>query len=193
MIDSFAHLGQTTHSSPVRQAFSVLADTRRSAAFAALFLPLVLAAGPGTAQEQSRYTVSPDGTEVTDSRTQQVWRRCAEGQTWDGSTCAGIATTFTHEQALAHASTQIGWRLPNVKELASLVDRSRNNPAIDTTAFPATSSTWFWTSSPWVQVHQSDVAWIVDFSNGKVAGYGRYDEYRDSVVRVRLVRVAAGR
>jgi len=44
------------------------------------------------------------------------------GQTWAnaGSSCTGTASTYTHEQAPAYAKTQTGWRLPNVKELASL-------------------------------------------------------------------------
>lgn len=34
-----------------------------------------------------------DGT-VTDTRHGLIWKRCAEGQTWDGSTCTGDAVTY---------------------------------------------------------------------------------------------------
>ncbi|MCX8521150.1 MAG: DUF1566 domain-containing protein, partial [Rhodoferax sp.] len=66
-----------------------------------------------------------NGAEVTDRRTGLVWARCSLGQSWNGSTCTGTASTHTHEQALAQAQTAnvggaSGWRLPNVKELASL-------------------------------------------------------------------------
>jgi len=107
----------------------------------------VMAATSAQAQPP-RYTASADGQEVTDSQTGLIWRRCAEGMNWDGSTCAGAATPFTHEAALQRATAQAAssgkaWRLPNVKELSSIVDKSRSYPAIDPTAFPATPSSLF--------------------------------------------------
>ena len=135
----------------------------------------------GSAQAQSRYTVASSGTEVTDTKTGLTWQRCSAGQSWDGRTCAGSATTYTHEQALAYAKKQTGWRLPTVKELSSLADKGHSNPAIDTTAFPATASDGYWTSSP--LVGYPDLAWGVLFDVGSVGYYGRYD-----AGYVRLVR-----
>jgi Protein of unknown function (DUF1566) len=132
-------------------------------------------------QAQTRFSYSSDGTEVTDGKTGLIWRRCSEGQTWSGTTCTGSASSFTHEGALAHAKTQTGWRLPNVKELTSLVDRSRSDPSINVAAFPATPSDWYWTSSP--LVGDSSGAWFVYFSYGGVNGNSRYGSSR-----VRLVR-----
>ena len=128
------------------------------------------------------YTLSPDGTEVTDSKTGLTWRRCSEGQAWSGTTCTGTALAYTHEQALARAQTQTGWRLPDVKELASLADRSPGNPAIDPTVFPGAVSSWYWSSSPFAGISSS--AWVVNFANGLVSYYSRslYQSY------VRLVR-----
>ena len=134
------------------------------------------------------YVISADGSEVTDQKTGLIWRRCAEGMIWDGATCAGTAGTFTHEAGLARAASQAGstgiaWRLPNVRELASIADKSRSNPAIDPTAFPATPSFWFWSSSPYVGLSFS--AWFVDFSDGVVNVSG----LRFNVsLHVRLVR-----
>ncbi len=137
--------------------------------------------GAGPAQAQARYSTSSDGSEVTDTQTGLVWRRCSQGQSWSGTTCTGTASTHTHEQALALAKTQTGWRLPNVKELSSLVDASRTNPSIDTTAFPNTPSDWFWSSTPYAG--NSSNAWFVYFYIGVVS----YD-YRDYGFHVRLVR-----
>ena len=76
-----------------------------------------------------------------------------------------------------------GWRLPNVKELASLADKGCPSPTIDGTAFPATPSSWFWSSSP--SVGGSNVAWVVSFYDG-----GVYGGIRDIDNHVRLVRAS---
>lgn len=136
-----------------------------------LLLSAVCVVTNAPVQAQSRFSYSTDASEVTDSQTGLVWRRCSEGMTWSGGTCTGVATTFSHEAALAHAKTQTGWRLPNVKELESIVDMSRMKPAIDPTAFPATSSGWYWSSSP--MVGDSRNAWVVGFDYGKVFGGAR--------------------
>jgi hypothetical protein len=39
------------------------------------------------------------------------------------------------------------WRVPNVKELSSLLTFGRSNPAIDTTAFPSTPNSYQWSST----------------------------------------------
>lgn len=117
------------------------------------------------------YTISTDGSEVTDTKTGLIWRRCAEGMTWSGVTCVGTASTYTHNAALQRATTQagsVGWRLPNIKELSSIVDRSLTNPAIDRTTFPATPSNLFWSASPFVSTPSS--AEVVDFGVGVVGG-----------------------
>lgn len=134
-----------------------------------------------TAQAQARYSYSADGSEVTDSKTGLIWRRCSEGQSWSAGTCSGTAATYTHEQALAQAKAQTGWRLPNVKELSSITDKTRSNPAIDVTAFPATPSNYYWSASPYAG--DAANAWFVYFGVGYVVNFNRYGSYQ-----VRLVR-----
>ncbi len=146
---------------------------------------LVLVAGltsVGQAQAQARYTYSSSGAEVTDVLAGLVWRRCSEGQVWSAGICAGTPSTFTHEQALAYAKTQTAWRIPNVKELSSLVDTSRFDPAIDGNAFPLTTGGLYWSSSP--DVRLPSLAWAVDFGLGGVVSTNRYSP----TVLLRLVR-----
>jgi hypothetical protein len=126
----------------------------------------------GLAQAQtSRYTYAADGSEVTDSRTGLIWQRCGVGQRWTGVTCEGSAELYTHEQALTLAQAQVNWRLPNVKELASIVDRRLNNPAIDPAVFPNTPPEWYWSSTP--LVGNPSIAWVVFFGSGVVDFSGR--------------------
>jgi len=82
---------------------------------------------PATAPA-SRFTDNGDGT-VTDKTTGLQWQRCSQGQTWSGGTCAGTATGHTWQAALqlADVATYAGrsdWRLPNIKELASIVEQA---------------------------------------------------------------------
>ena len=61
------------------------------------------------------------------------------------------------------------WRLPNLNELRSIVDRSKSNPAIDST-FKNVVSYYYWSSS--TVVGYEDGAWGVYFDYG-------YDDWDD--------------
>jgi Protein of unknown function (DUF1566) len=157
-----------------------MASSKHELMNSALALVLGCAALSG-AEAQVRFELTPDGLEVKDHRTGLTWRRCSEGQVLEGSNCSGFGTVFTHEQALSHARSQTGWRLPNVKELASLVDYAYRAPAIDRATFPATPAGPAWTSSPYAL---PDVSLAVDFARGGVS----FEDRRTSVYHVRLVR-----
>ena len=153
---------------------------------AALVFTCLLGLMPCAATAQP-FVVSADGLEVTDSATGLIWRRCAEGMVFSLGACTGTASTFTHELALTRARTEavatgVAWRLPNVKELSSIADKSLSNPAIDATAFPATPANAFWSSSP--LVGQSVMAWFVSFVDGLVS----VGALRSTTLYVRLVR-----
>jgi hypothetical protein len=134
---------------------------------------------PGV-QAANRYTVSADGQEVKDNKTQLIWQRCPWGMTWSVNLCVGTAYPYTHEEALSYTNGKV-WRLPNVKELASIVDRNYGNPAIDTLMFPATPSSIFWSSSPYPG--EGNNAWYVDFFQGKISISGRSNSSLIRLVR----------
>ena len=136
---------------------------------------------------------APDGDfeEVTDTEIRQistglVWQRCALGQTWGNNSCEGDATKFTWSQALeaawqANDENRQGWRLPNLKELATLTERACVRPAIPTAYFPQTPSDDFWTSTP--SVSDPLRAWVVAFFNASHS-----IKAKDRAIYVRLVR-----
>jgi hypothetical protein len=108
-----------------------------------------------------------DGT-ATDVTLGLVWMRCSLGQVWIDETCSGDASELTWQQALqaAHGyiyAEQLGWRVPNMKELASLTERSCVRPAINEFFFPNTSSDDYWTSTP--SVVDPERAWVIAFFN----------------------------
>ena len=91
-----------------------------------------------------------------------VWKRCAEGQTWDGTTCTGSAARYNWAHAMmrvdavnsgADGTQNAGandWRLPNIKELHSIYELGCYDPEVNLNQFPATPSWIFWSSSPLV-------------------------------------------
>lgn len=156
------------------------------AAFLTPYFMCLFGIFPGSVFAQP-YTISNDGNEVTDQATGLVWRRCPEGLM--GSTCAtGTPSVFTHQEALQHAtsvsSPSVTWRLPNIKELASIVDIGRIIPAIDNNVFPATPVSNFWSSTPFVT--NGAVVWIVNFNDGYITGGGRTFSYHVRLVRTGL-------
>jgi hypothetical protein len=140
----------------------------------------------------SQYTLSQDGTEVTDTKTGLIWQRCALGMSWDGTTCGGTATSHTWEDALAQAAsvatnTSVAWRLPNKKELISLVETACVGQAINETLFPATPGV-IWSSSTLNNfnndANRSNFALYVYFTYDGMGG----DTDKFDTLSVRLVR-----
>ena len=115
-------------------------------------------------------TDNGNGT-VTDSKTGLIWQQGEPGvKTWGNaiSYCEGISL-----------GGQNDWRLPNIKELESLTDDARYNPAIDRTYFPGAIASYYWSSTTYA--YYPSLAWLVNFSNGNVHGY--YDRYYNMYVR----------
>jgi hypothetical protein len=82
-----------------------------------------------------------------------------------------------------------GWRLPWVKELATIVDDTAERPAIDSSAFPGTPgagsgmaiSGSFWTST--LSANFSTAGLLVDFGQGGIGDDGVQYTYRVRCVR----------
>lgn len=142
---------------------------------------------PHTAPD-SRYQVLGNGSEVLDKQTNLIWQRCSIGQTWNSTTCEGSSTTHTWANALklihdkvANKELGTGYRLPNIKELQSLVEEACYSPSINSTFFPNTPNDNFWSSSP--HAYYDYYAWYVNFHNGYSSNYYKYSNYYVRVVR----------
>ncbi len=141
--------------------------------------------GVATVNPDAIYAVHGNGT-VTDTRTNLMWKQCLEGQ--NEANCTGSPTTMNWVSALAQAeaSTFAGysdWRLPNEKELRSLVEECRQSPAINDAIFlNMPSNSYAWSSSPSVGGGAVS-SLLVNFSTGN-ATHG----VRTAPASVRLVR-----
>lgn len=112
-----------------------------------------------TAQAE-RFIDHQDGT-VTDSKTGLMWSKCSVGQTYSSGECVGLsqskgwAESLQYIQSLNGAGGQAGyadWRMPNIDELATIVEYQCFDPAVNLSVFPATPSKTYWSSTPDPQV-----------------------------------------
>ncbi|GAH49924.1 unnamed protein product, partial [marine sediment metagenome] len=89
---------------------------------------------------------SGENTLTKDLATGLMWP--ADGESAgcnDGSIC-GWEGAIIVANALDFAGFS-DWRLPNVRELMSIVDYGRVNPTIDLAKFPDTHGSWYWSST----------------------------------------------
>lgn len=140
-----------------------------------------------------RDTSVPGQPVVADAATGLAWQGCADGRSGDDCD-AGAAEARTWEEALALCEELSwggfdDWRLPNAKELQSIVDHHTHDPAIDATAFPETPSDPFWSSTTleyWSTLLSADAAWFTDFELGSSDSIFGSD--KSSELHVRCVR-----
>lgn len=138
----------------------------------------------------SRFDVKDDGT-VVDMKTGLMWKQCVEGLT--GAACnEGNSTTHNWSQALQNAqlsdfSGYNDWRLPNIKELRSIVEFRCYSPAANLNVFPGTPSRVFSSSTPLsfqaFSGSEPNAARYVVFTNGGIT-FG----HRGNPNIIRLVR-----
>jgi hypothetical protein len=133
----------------------------------AIALPLQVAAEA----PPNRYQIV-DGT-VRDVRTNLTWQQAVDVHTFQDRE----AGSYCEKLDLAGG----GWRLPTRAELLTLVDPSEQAPKLDKHAFPATPSTWFWTTTMFIDIAAS--AWAVNFEDGSSDYFGI-----ERGLRVRCVR-----
>lgn len=139
----------------------------------------------------SHHLIDNGDATVTDLSTGLMWQQCSLGQNSE-TACDGEAINLNWQQAL-HAAADLNvqgglaghsdWRLPNVKELRSLVEEACYEPAINSERFPNTPSAQYWTSTP--NAYIVDCSWLVAFDTGMADFF-----YRDTLLAVRLVRTA---
>jgi hypothetical protein len=119
-----------------------------------------------------RFTDNQDGT-ITDNGTGLVWQKCSEGQS--ATDCSGLAVTVNWQSALQYCRAldlaNRAWRLPNGNELKSIVDYAYVTPSINSTFFPNTSASYYWTST--TVDNDATSSWWVRFNAGDSGKYAK--------------------
>jgi hypothetical protein len=159
---------------------------------------------PEATLQAGKYIDNNDDT-ITDCSTRLMWKKYSEGQQ-DITYGKGMVRQYTWETAVNRfkQSSFAGyndWRLPTINELRSLLHCEKKvaspltearhstsllgdkciKPTINTTVFPSTSPTRYWTSSSFFK--KDDYAWALHFDSGNDEEILKY--YNASV---RLVR-----
>ncbi|MBI5543329.1 MAG: DUF1566 domain-containing protein [Deltaproteobacteria bacterium] len=123
-----------------------------------------------TSPPLSAYTITTNT--VLDSQTCLMWQRNVSSSTYSWQEAKNYCSNLV-------LATYSDWRLPTTIELQSILDRSTEDPTVNTTAFPNTpTEEWFWSSSP--DASDGSSAWRVYFRYGysslysqSVNGYAR--------------------
>jgi hypothetical protein len=139
----------------------------------------------GVAWPNPRFTDNGNGT-VTDNLTGLIWLKnanCFGAQIWSQA-LADAYGLANQSCGLSDGSVAGDWRLPNVKELYSLIDLQYTIPALSNTVgtgqwtqgnpFTNVESNYYWSSDaridmPW--------AYIVNLYDGRLWDYSQTDQY----------------
>jgi hypothetical protein len=116
---------------------------------------------------EGRFTENGDGT-VTDHCTGLMWQKDTADVNDDGQSTDRDFITWCGALAYCEGLSFAGhanWRLPNVRELQSIVDYGRLSPSIDPVFRGLGRNYWSSTSSP---EDPPTSAWFVDFGFGRV-------------------------
>lgn len=163
---------------------SLLPDTGQTGCWDAA--GAIITCGSAPAGQDAEYTSSNSATcapsyadnangTITDNCTNLMWKKCSEGMTYNAGTgaCDGAASIYTWALALGQcegltfpASSYTDWRLPNIKELMSIVNYQNAGPSINTTYFPGFVSGTYWSSTTDKVIPGN--AWNVFFGSGDV-------------------------
>jgi hypothetical protein len=127
------------------------------------------------------YDTSSVAGVVIDKVTGLWWQHPIDANDNQGNNCSGGCTQAQALTYCAHLNLggHCDWRLPTRIELISIVDITRQNPAIDGPAFPGTPAADFWTASSLPELG----AWVVGFAAGGMQIYAQ-----STLDRVRCVR-----
>lgn len=111
--------------------------------------------GESVSLPSERFRDNGNGT-VTDTESRLMWMRCSMGQRWQSGACVGAAGLASWRDAQGHAD-QVNldgsaafsdWRLPSLRELATITARECSRPRTNSAVFPGTAPAAYWSATP---------------------------------------------
>jgi len=137
----------------------------------------------GVASPNPRFTDNLNGT-ITDNLTGLIWLKnanCFGTRTW-ALALSDVNSLNTGECGLTDGSVAGDWRLPNFRELMSLVDFGQFSPSLPL-GHPFTNfqASFYWSST--TDASNSNAAWDVVFSLGFMGNSGKTNNFFVTAVR----------
>jgi len=153
----------------------------------------------GYIEPGDRFEINEEDGVVLDRSTGLMWQQCEVGLNYniDNKTCVGSTQKLTWQQALLEANDNshagyTDWHVPNIKELASIIDHSCASPALPqlelgiflfSNELISGEEGDYWSST--TVTPEPQYAWTFQVSDGK----NRYLK-KTQTGRLRLVRYA---
>ena len=150
---------------------------------------------PSTPTAKFDYSTS-NGNVLIDNRYGLMWMRCVVGQQLHPTlkSCDGTALSANWSDALTevgvvNADNAFGysdWRMPNIKELMSIVEHTCSYPALNDALFPGASGYSVWSNTPatdFISSNPKEVRYV-DFATGSAGT----ENITENAIYIRLVR-----
>ncbi len=157
----------------------------------------VVSVSMAVCQSDGRFEVKADGT-ILDKKSGLQWMRCPLGMELDGQegSCSGAASRYSWFDARNEVAGfnrhgfagKRDWRMPQIDELMTLVDKGCFNPAIVNEVFPRTPPSAFWAVEEVAQEQPRTWGWVAHFYHGS-----QYVSNKAKEWPVRLVRGQLGK
>lgn len=126
--------------------------------------------GQGASLPAGRFRDHGDGT-VTDVESKLMWMRCSLGQRWQSGACVGAAGAVSWRDAQGHAdevnldggASFSDWRLPSLRELATITARECTRPRTNVRVFPGTATAAYWSATSRAGEASGERAYVLGF------------------------------
>jgi hypothetical protein len=103
---------------------------------------------------------------VLDTETGRVWEQSPSANTFNWWSALGRCYDL-------QVGGRKGWRLPTIEELASLTDTSQSPALPPGHPFGFVNTFLYWSAT--TDAESTGAAWVVNFGNGEVGGFGKTD------------------
>lgn len=116
----------------------------------------------------SRFIVNKQEGTAFDTQTKLTWKLCSLGQIFKNDQCEGEAAMPSWKDALnTFKKDTLGWRMPSIDELETIIEKRCTNPAINQEIFPSVPSLSIWSAT---SIPGFNMPWTVSLKSGDVIG-----------------------
>lgn len=132
------------------------------------------------------FIINGDGT-LTHTKTGLTWLRCPMGQKEENNLCVGGLSQFEWIDAVNLSKEEYfgyaDWRLPNIKELSSIIEAQCIYPSLNYLAFPTDKHWNYWSSTP--SKRDNEKVMVISMQGGTIHESTRFFLQTNAVILVR--------